>query len=730
MGYDEVKFRFFEFGEFRLDTHRRTLQKNGAPVHLTPRSFDLLCVMVENAGRVLEHDELLDKVWEGAFVEQGNLKKTISALRQALGESPETSEFITTVPRRGYRFTAPVRPVSDEKILIRETTAEIVVEEEYDDRSVVETAPRTFSGEKKNRFLRPLPILLAVAVLIPSVVLTILYFPRKLQNNFSVEKARVTKIFSSDNLSGGALSGNGSFFSYTFSEKGKNSLRVRYMATGSEVELIPLMNASFWFQVFSPDSNYLYFYFSNREEPSKSGIYRIPALGGVLQPVTEKKLSNLKFSPDGQKIAAVHTLAADSMDRQELITINPDGSDERRIASLALYHLFRGITWSPDGQSILCGINKQPPFEKATRYVAEIALADGAEKIILPEQEVLLFVDEWLPDGKSFLLRQREPNSEAFQIWQYFPDSGEKRRVTNDDFTYDGPRLTADGKTLGVIRSYGLTSIWTAETGIYDFRQISADGGAFFSLAWTGDNRLVYSTTENARDYVGIMNADGTLKRRLTEGNDGIRLLPEVSGNGKSVSFMSDRSGGRQVWNIDLDGRNMRKLTNSIGLGEAKLLADGQTLFFTNYLKSGVWSLMKQTAEGKVVEIIGSDTYDWDLSPDEKFLAVFGPDETTKKNRLDVREIESGRIVKSFVIENLESLHWTRDGQALSFIRVGDDFEEIVRLPLDGTPEQILTTVRSEDIRNFGWSRDGTRIALVRGRLQTEAILIQAEPGN
>ena len=107
----ETKFRYFEFGEFRLDTHRRILQKNGTPIHLTPRSFDLLCVMVENAGRVLEHDELLDKVWEDTFVEQGNLKKTISALRHALGESPEASEFITTVPRKGYRFSAEFDPL-------------------------------------------------------------------------------------------------------------------------------------------------------------------------------------------------------------------------------------------------------------------------------------------------------------------------------------------------------------------------------------------------------------------------------------------------------------------------------------------------------------------------------------------------------------------------------------------------------------------------------------------
>src|SRR3712207_6113991 len=183
----ETKFRFFEFGEFLLDTHCRILQKNGETVHLTPRTFDLLSVMVENAGRVLEHEELLDKVWEGTYVEQANLKKTISALRQALGESADASEFITTVPRKGYRFTAPVRVVPEETFLIRETKAEIIFEEEIDDQTdVKEVSPRLVEG-RKERFWRPSTLLLsALVILIPALaIFTFKYFSAKPDNNFS-----------------------------------------------------------------------------------------------------------------------------------------------------------------------------------------------------------------------------------------------------------------------------------------------------------------------------------------------------------------------------------------------------------------------------------------------------------------------------------------------------------------------------------------------------------------
>lgn len=725
----ETKFRYFEFGEFRVDTHRRILQKNGVPVHLTPRSFDLLCVMIENAGRVLEHDELLDKVWEGTFVEQGNLKKTVSTLRQVLGESPETSEFITTVPRKGYRFTAPVRPVSDEAILIRETKAEIIVEEEFDDGIAVAGDPPMLPAAQGKRFWSPLVILtLAALVIIPiAVFLGLRYFSAGTQHNFSVEKVRLTRAFSGDNINNGTLSGNGNFFVYTVSEDGKNSFRVKYAATGSEVELIPFMNASFWYATFSPDGNHIYFYLSNRDEPAKSGVYRIPTLGGALQLISEQKYAGLRFSPDGTRLAAFRTFVQDGRERQELLTINADGNDERKIVVLPDYKLFRGIAWSPDGQGILCGIIKQAPFEKAASYISEFSLSDGAETILLPEQEILLFVDDWFADKKSILLRQREPNSEAYQIWQYFPGSGEKRRVTNDDYLYNQVSITTDGKTLGAIRNFGLTSVWTADSENYDFRQITADGGYFFNIGWTADNRLVFSTTENMKEFVGIMNADGTKKRLLTEGADGIRVASEISADGKSIVFMSERTGGRQVWNVDLEGRNLKKLTNSPGIGRARLLADGQTLIFSHYLKTATWAVMKQSADGRISEIFSSDTHGWDISPDEKYLAIFAPDEQTKKNRLFVRELASGTVIKTFDVESLGSLRWTPDGQALSFVRTKNNVFEIVLQPLDGTPEKVLTKISGEEIRNIAWSRDGKKIAIVRNRLQNEAVLIKEE---
>src|SRR3982750_2139107 len=96
----------FQFGRFRLNVAERVLLRDGEPVPLTPKVFDILVALVENGGQVVSKDDLMKRVWPNIFVEEGNLTQNISLLRKALGETPGGVQFIETVPRRGYRFVA------------------------------------------------------------------------------------------------------------------------------------------------------------------------------------------------------------------------------------------------------------------------------------------------------------------------------------------------------------------------------------------------------------------------------------------------------------------------------------------------------------------------------------------------------------------------------------------------------------------------------------------------
>ena len=99
----------FEFGVFRLDTVEHALSREGRRLPLAPKVFDVLRLLVENAGHLVEKERLLQEVWPNTFVEEGALNRAISVLRKTLGETA-SDRYIETVPKRGYRFVAGVRP--------------------------------------------------------------------------------------------------------------------------------------------------------------------------------------------------------------------------------------------------------------------------------------------------------------------------------------------------------------------------------------------------------------------------------------------------------------------------------------------------------------------------------------------------------------------------------------------------------------------------------------------
>ena len=99
---------FYEFGNFRLDTKEKILFRDNKPVPLRPKVFTTLQVFVEHAGRLLEKDELMQRIWKDQFVEESNLSFNIKVLRRVLDDDAHQPRFIETVPRRGYRFIADV----------------------------------------------------------------------------------------------------------------------------------------------------------------------------------------------------------------------------------------------------------------------------------------------------------------------------------------------------------------------------------------------------------------------------------------------------------------------------------------------------------------------------------------------------------------------------------------------------------------------------------------------
>jgi DNA-binding winged helix-turn-helix (wHTH) protein len=104
--------RAFAFGEFVLTPERQSLTRLDRPVRIGGRALDLLTALVEQPGELLDKQTLMARAWPTTFVDATNLKVNMASLRKALGERHIAPEYIATVVGRGYRFIAPVRPLS------------------------------------------------------------------------------------------------------------------------------------------------------------------------------------------------------------------------------------------------------------------------------------------------------------------------------------------------------------------------------------------------------------------------------------------------------------------------------------------------------------------------------------------------------------------------------------------------------------------------------------------
>ena len=122
----------YEFGPFRLDPEKPCLWRDGEPISLTPKAVETLIVLVQQSGKLVERERLMNAIWPNTFVEDGNLNFNVSVLRKALGTDAAGEQYIQTIPRRGYRFNADVREVAEEVPVLmveKHTRARVVIEE-------------------------------------------------------------------------------------------------------------------------------------------------------------------------------------------------------------------------------------------------------------------------------------------------------------------------------------------------------------------------------------------------------------------------------------------------------------------------------------------------------------------------------------------------------------------------------------------------------------------------
>lgn len=710
-------FRFYEFGDFVLDAKRRVLFKSGKEIPLKPRQFELLFLLVQNEGRLLEHDELLDKVWEGLFVEQSSLKKGISALRQILEEKPNQSFYIKTIPRRGYSFVASVKPIADgENITVeRYSVMEIeeIEEEIFIDDEISEKSVKLLPAPKQLNNLW-LIMSFALVLIVVAAFFGWKYFSKR-ATAIDFSRMQIVPLTNSGNATFGIVSRNGENLLFPTVEKSLTAISVKNLSTGEVKQLLKPQKISIYSADFSPDGEAVFLWLYDGENTSRSGVYKILIAGGEPQKITDKQVGFL-FSPDGKRVSYVRTNINEQGD-SGIFTANPDASDEKLVFSYNPNRLFvLSFEWSPDGRFVTFAARSIKDNQKEF-FISQIPSEGGVEKIIVPPRPQPIFSASWFPDQKGLAVTALDETTKVYQIWYVDVENGEWRRITNDLTQYSKAKVSADGKSIIVSQQRDVFNLWIGDGDGKNFRQITSDTINYQpDCSLISDDTVLYVANTNGNFEIWSMSAEGTNRKQLTfdAKND---FTPRASIDGRNIFFLSNRSGIYQVWQMDTDGANPKQITNaSSDVRDFKLLPDGQTLIYQLWLAGQQSVLFKKPIDGEgFTQLKFTDPFAFDISPDGKFIAHAARTEKGVKIRLS--HLDENKIFKEFDFGNFDNFVWSKDGKALIFDSYHNDRDEILIQPIEGGASKPLTNFNSdENIWNFDISPSGKRIVLRRAK--------------
>lgn len=735
--------RVYGFGPFRLDVAGRRLLRDGQPVPLTAKVFDILHLLVSKSGRLVEKDELMREVWPDSYVEENNLTVNIAALRKALGCGRNGQQYIETVPKRGYRFIAHVTELPPESAQAALSSSAPVNEratnENLDTHAIeagVAVAPTAQSPSRTHT--RIIALALVVLMLVLAGAGYGLYRTlRRAKSTRAFEKTKLTRLTTSGRVFGdAAISPDGKYVVYVLRHNGQHSIWLEHVATGSEVEIVPDADVFYSGPVVSRDGNHIYYLSCGPN--ADCALYKVAMLGGASYKLMDDVASPVAFSPDGSQMAFVRRDETGDAESTVLMLANADGSNARPLARHTEHDAFSykaAPSWSPDGKLIACPMAVTDNAGSHMR-VTGVAVADGTEKTLTPQNWRYIGQAAWLPDGSGLVLNGRDEDSSRdapTQLWRVAYPSGAADKVTNDLNGHNGVCLTANADALVTVQTDTLSSIWLAQgdgasqTAVQLPSQTGARRNGYDGLSWTPDGRIVYASDAGGNLNLWVMNADGTNPKKLTD--DAFEnISPAVTPDGRYIVFQSDRAGGHSLWRMDIDGGNLKQLTPGPGDAWEQITPDGKWVFYTAEM-SGKNSLWRVSIDGGApARLTELSSYVPAISPDGKMIAYLMDDPVSKNVKIAMAPSEGGAPVKTFDAPPPPGggwrIRWTPDGNSIAYAARRNGQNNLWSQPLDGGAAKQLTDFKTDSIFWFEWSLDGKQLALSRGANSNDVVLI------
>jgi Tol biopolymer transport system component len=603
--------------------------------------------------------------------------------------------------------------------------------------------PPATSARSPRRGIRRFNRLLVLGAAVLTIALVALFMQRLNHSRHvyepSLEGMKISQLTTTGNVTNATLSPDAKYVSYVTEDGGKSSIWLRQIVTPGAVQIVPPTETPYDNPTFSPDGTNIYYVRLFAGE-TFGELYRVPALGGTPQRVVHDIDSSVTFSPDARHIAFVRNRpAAPPLESTSLlITANADGSGERVLAKHTMPGIFSSPAWSPDGKNIACAIDAFPPaFYRIRVGYAELVLVSAETGEVTPMagpkwRDIGSLA--WADDGSALVLSGESATSASGmrQLWHLAYPSGELTRISNDLNDYNGIAL-ASGNLVAVESALHSSLYVMPEDDSAQARpvtsQVSRADGAW-GMDWTPDNRLVYTSGVSGSEDLWIMAVDGSHTMQLTA-NAGQNIWPTVSPDGRSMFFASTRADGKlTIWRMNLEGGETKQLTTVPGDGQPRVSPDERWLIYDSFGAGSRPTIMKLSLSGGPPTAVGEghDIFPT-LSFDGNWIAFYQLNLVQGAGmEIAIMRFDGGSVQKTFPepqgTEVEAGLAWSRDNRALLYVESRSGVDNIFALPILGGAPRQLTHFESDHIFNFAFSRQGNQLAVARGTISSDVVLI------
>jgi Tol biopolymer transport system component/DNA-binding winged helix-turn-helix (wHTH) protein len=687
--------RLARFGVFEADLQTGELRKKGIRVPLQDQPFQVFAILLENSGKLVTREELRRRVWpEDTFVDFDHaLNTAITKIRLALGDEADNPRFVETLPRRGYRFIAPVDKLGARAPASGSPAIETALEE----------------GRHEPSFFRPWMALAFFSAAAIAVLGWVLW--RHPSRQMEVIERKLTANSLENGVKSAAVSADGKFLAYT----DNTGLYLKEIRTG-ETHRVPLpQNFSAGLSDWFSDGSHLLV--SQEEQPGKLSLWSVSVFGGTPRQLTSNGAGG-SVSPDGAYIA----FKSHGYGQEEWV-MRSDGTDAVKVASDKSSWVGQP-TWSPDGNRIA--------YIRATEtYNARVAAVEinewrnGSAQTFFSDNRLgpSLY---WLADGRLVYVVGDDIDHHGASIWTVpVPPTGKPgespKRVTRGVGWIWQLHASHDGKVLTFLRENSVSSAYLAAlapegTKLLEHRRLTLDENENDPFAWTPDGKAVlFNSDRNGTSAIFRQFTDQPLAERLTTSSEQLKQ-PRVTPDGSEILYISTPKsasletsllampigGGAPrlvlkdvgIWNVQCANLPVNFCMYSVAKGEAS-----ETFRFD--VKSG-----KSSAPSQV-----DPSCNWSLSPDGSQRAIVCP---SLKETIRFRSALTGKTRDVHVAgqNELGSVVWSADGKSLLVAgRTSKGESALLRVTLDGKASVLLRSTTTEILGAIP-SPDGRSLAI------------------